>query len=643
MKRICFYLTYDRQKIIDEYIGYMLGELKTCVEYLVVICNNEEIICGRDILEKYADDIFCRKNIGFDAGGFKDALCNFVGWDKVLLFDELVLVNDSMFGPFRPMKNIFEEMDDRVLDFWGLAKHSGYEGIHDYFPEHIQSFFFVIRERMLHSDLFKAYWEDMPYYESFNKVIREYEMKFTPYFAGHGYSYGVLADMHPNDSENLANNHLQFETISYELIKKRNFPFLKKQQITHNTLDKQTQENLGKALAYIDQETDYNVDLIWDNIIRTLNVADLQRSLHLQYIISAKTPKYKNNVEIILFVSYENSVEYILEYLQILHRFYSIKIFSYDRMLLQAYQEQGYLCEEIVKDGILDIFRKLVVYDYVCVLHDVDMGGDKRYSCTGKSLFYNIWENLARNDEHVSAILELFEKESKLGLLASPQPNFAEYFGDIGKGWEGKYEEVCRIATTLKLNCQISREIGPFRVTCDFWARGSIFARLEEMEKDDFEYLPYLWSFLAQDAGFCSGIVESKEYASMNEVNLQYYITQIAERVRNQYGDFEDFMGMEKKISEAALKEFCEKYSYIYIYGTGYISRRYKDLVGNIEAFVVSDGQKKLDEVEGLKVKYLSEIPISNDCGIVICLRKKDREDVIKLLKNRGIKHYIYV
>ena len=65
--------------------------------------------------------------------------------------------------------------------------------------------------------------------------------------------------------------------------------------------------------------------------------------------------------------------------------------------------------------------------------------------------------------------------------------------------------------------------------------------------------------------------------------------------------------------------------------------------MGNIEAFVVSDGQKKLDEVEGLKVKYLSEIPISNDCGIVICLRKKDREDVIKLLKNRGIKHYIYV
>ena len=83
MKRLCIYLTYDKQKIIDKYIGYMLRELKTCVDYLVVVCNEEEILSGLNILKEFADEIFYRFNIGFDAGGFKDALCEYIGWDKV--------------------------------------------------------------------------------------------------------------------------------------------------------------------------------------------------------------------------------------------------------------------------------------------------------------------------------------------------------------------------------------------------------------------------------------------------------------------------------------------------------------------------------------------------------------------------------
>ena len=39
MKRLCIYLTYDKQKVIDQYIGYILKELKTCTDYLAVVCN----------------------------------------------------------------------------------------------------------------------------------------------------------------------------------------------------------------------------------------------------------------------------------------------------------------------------------------------------------------------------------------------------------------------------------------------------------------------------------------------------------------------------------------------------------------------------------------------------------------------------
>ena len=58
MKRLCIYLTYDKQNIVDEYIPYMLKEMKTCVDYLVVVCNTTEIMQGHELLEKEADMVF---------------------------------------------------------------------------------------------------------------------------------------------------------------------------------------------------------------------------------------------------------------------------------------------------------------------------------------------------------------------------------------------------------------------------------------------------------------------------------------------------------------------------------------------------------------------------------------------------------
>lgn len=107
MKRLGIYLVYDNENIINPYIEYMLKELKTCLSHPVVVCNMGKVDHGKEILEQYGDEIFFRDNIGFDAGGFKDALCSFLGWEKVLQYEELVLVNDSMYGPFCPHERDF--------------------------------------------------------------------------------------------------------------------------------------------------------------------------------------------------------------------------------------------------------------------------------------------------------------------------------------------------------------------------------------------------------------------------------------------------------------------------------------------------------------------------------------------------------
>ena len=100
MKRLLVYHTYDKQNIIDDYIGYFLGSMRAMVDTIIVVCNMPGIDKGFRNLSDYADGIFYRENIGLDAGGFKDALCTFVGWEKIRQYDELILANDSFYGPF---------------------------------------------------------------------------------------------------------------------------------------------------------------------------------------------------------------------------------------------------------------------------------------------------------------------------------------------------------------------------------------------------------------------------------------------------------------------------------------------------------------------------------------------------------------
>lgn len=644
MKRLGIYHTYDRQNIVDGYIGYMLKELKTCVNYLVVVCNEMVIVHGVKTLEKYADEIFYRDNIGLDAGGFKDVLTKFIGWEKVLSFDELVLVNDSLFGPFCPMKDIFAEMNKKTVDFWGLSGHSEYkkQGI-DSFPRHIQSFFLVVRSSMLHSNHFKNYWENMPYYATYNQVVREYEMQFTRHFSILGYTYDVYTDIDANNSLNPANNYIQYKKIPYELIKKRKFPFLKKQQIADDKLDEQTQQELYQAINYIDKATDYDVNLIWKNIIRTLNIADLQRNFHLQYIISTE-PKYtiyNRKIVIIVCISHNKSSEYILEYLENLD--FEIKVIADKSELLNDYRGHGYECEIITQEDRIKYMEHFYTYDMVCLVNDTDLTSEVQPSYIGKSYFYSIWNNLINNNSHILAIQELFDTTPYLGILTPPQPNFGKFLGSLGRGWDGKYQEIYGIVKEKKINCQISEDKPPFSKMENLWIRGKLLKSLKDWKSEELQYLPYAWSYIAQDLGYYSGIVESLEYAGMNEVNMHYYLEQIVDLVRENYGEFEDIVELKKKIFQTSLNEFCRKYSRILIYGTGILARKYKPMLPKPEAYVVSDGHMKLPELDGIPVKYLSEVENIDDCGMILCLNKKNQVQAIEQLKKYGIYNYLCI
>lgn len=287
MNRLSIFCIYDSEGIIDRYIGHILKELNENSDELHVVCNMEAIQKGMEYIELYADKIYFRENNGLDVGAFKDVITDFIGWKKIYEFDEVVLMNDSLYGPFIPMKTIFDDMRQKDVDFWGLLKCATFEDRGICYPEHIHSFFLAFRKKLIVSVDFKDYWEDIPYYNDYLEAVNKYETRLTQYFASKGYTFEVYSDSEFNYTDDKQDNYPQCSWIPHELVTKRGFPFLKRHVFRMQPIEHLRKGSLGQlrsTINYIDECTNYDVDMIIENLIRYFSARSLIELLNLIYI-----------------------------------------------------------------------------------------------------------------------------------------------------------------------------------------------------------------------------------------------------------------------------------------------------------------------------------------------------------------------
>lgn len=101
--------------------------------------------------------------------------------------DELILANDSCYGPVFPFPDCFAKMADRPCDFWGMTANSG-----AYRSEHVQSFFFVFRRPVLDGDALGRFLGSIEVLGARWEVVRRYEVGFTAALVKAGYKWDTL-------------------------------------------------------------------------------------------------------------------------------------------------------------------------------------------------------------------------------------------------------------------------------------------------------------------------------------------------------------------------------------------------------------------------------------------------------------------
>ena len=197
MKNISVFAHYDKDNLIDDYVVYYLNELKNVSHKLVFVsdCDLPESELAK--LKDIADFTIAQHHGEYDFGSYKR------GW-KIALENELLndaatltFANDSCYGPFYPLAPVYEEMNARDCDFWGITSNENLLERKAYpclesSNKHIQSYFFVFKKQVFESDTFVDFVRNIKKENDKFKLIESYEIGMTAFLCKNGFNYSVL-------------------------------------------------------------------------------------------------------------------------------------------------------------------------------------------------------------------------------------------------------------------------------------------------------------------------------------------------------------------------------------------------------------------------------------------------------------------
>lgn len=279
MNRIGIFCFYDKNGIVDRYIEYLLEELCQCLSSLVIVVNGKIDVKGKIILEKYADEVYIRENKGFDGGAYKDVLMNFLGWNKIHEYDELIFCNDTFYGPFIPFKSIFDEMKGKNVDFWGLNYY------YNKITNHLQSYFLVFRKRIIDGNCIMNYFDKNINLSmsDITDIYGDFEVGLFSYLFNQGYSFASYSKNNPFDI---------YKSSNY-CIKQFNVPILKKKAFSPQYI---VRDNIMDTLKYLSLNTTYDLNLILSNIRRIYDLKISKENIETFDIDTADIQENKYDV-----------------------------------------------------------------------------------------------------------------------------------------------------------------------------------------------------------------------------------------------------------------------------------------------------------------------------------------------------------
>lgn len=568
--RLVIYFFFDPQGIVDDYNLVLLRDMMKNCRDLLVVSNGKLSAEGKKKFEELTDQILERENKGFDVWAYREAMFS-LGWEKLQQYDEVILMNYTIMGPVFPFSEMFGSMDARPeLDFWGITKFHMVPvdpyGIIDcgYIREHNQSHFIAVRKRMLSSREFHEYWENMPKIKSYGESVAYHESYFTHHFASKGYKW----DVYVNTDDMKKFTEYPLLKAPKRLMQEKRCPIFKRRSFFHNYedfLNGSIGEPTYELMEYLKTETDYDVELIWENILRCCNQALIKQCLHLNYVLPSNTSAdiseilKKRKIALVMHLFYEDLIGESYRYACSMPEEADVFITVGSRKMQELAEKQFAdlpcrSCKVLlipnrgrdVGSVLVAVNPEILEYDYVCFAHDKKVT-QLEVESVGASWAYECFESVLKNKDYVRNIIDTFEKNPRLGLLTPAPPNHADYFPTMGNEWGANFKATKALAKELGMHVPMSADLPPISALgCFFWYRPKAMKKLydRQWKFEDFPEEPVkktdgtimhaierLYSFAVQDAGYYPAWGFCDTVASIEITNLYFMLRMLNQAV----------------------------------------------------------------------------------------------------------------
>lgn len=259
MRRITLLVVYDFENIIDDYLRYLIIECKSVSDRLIVVVNGKLSLSQMQRLKSVAEEVVPRENYGYDGGAFKEILLNYLDKNKVAQYDEMLLVNDTFYGPFYPLKIVMDKMSKVDTDYWGLIRSEGNEPLSGGLQTHIQSFFWAFRRSVLSNSHFWDFWESMSYAKDYEEAIGFYEIGLNRFLQDSGYKGTSWLD-ECGGKNVISKKTNPFISEFAQIIIENKCPIIKKKSICMSSW-----ESVLKVEDFISKNTDFDFRMVWEN------------------------------------------------------------------------------------------------------------------------------------------------------------------------------------------------------------------------------------------------------------------------------------------------------------------------------------------------------------------------------------------
>lgn len=586
-RRVVVYSIWDRRGGVEDFVLHALGALRPHADHLLVVVNGTLSDEARSALGARVDEILVRENTGFDIAAYQAALTHL--GPALADFDELVLCNDTWFGPIRPFAPVFDRMQDRELDFWGMTDHPRLEpnpftggGV---LPEHLQSFWIAVRRRMHQSSEWKRYWDELPVFASYEDAVQRHEVLFTQVFRDAGFTAEAAfphAD-YPSDHAALFNA---------DLLLRDGCPVLKRRPFFHYPLFLQRHAVIDRWTLDAVAGYGYPVELILRNLARNVEpkVLNTNAAMHevLPDVDVAYDPTKPLRTVAILHIFYVEMTESMLDLVDTLPGSYDLIVTTQDtgraeaiRSIIAARPHQRGRTEVRVlasNDGrdqsaFLIECRDVLLsgdYDLVVKLHSKKTPQDG--FAVGRHFAAQQFRNLLNSPGYTANLVALFQREPGLGLVYPPMIHIG--YPTMGRGWWSNKPGFAQWAEKLGIRVPLD-EISPLAPYGSMYiARPEALRPLVEHEWSYAQFggaeayqdgglahiLERMPSYAAAELGFHTRTVSTAEYLSISHTSMEFNLDQMS---ATSPGDLTDRVLLIKRagyVGEGRLRDFVRMY-----------------------------------------------------------------------------------